>query len=262
MGILRHIDHIVVAVRDLDRAADAYRGLGFQVGARNRHPWGTENRLIQFRSSFVELITIGAGARIPPHEACRFSFGAFVRDYLEEREGLAMLVLSSSDARSDAALFAARGVGDFEPFSFERTARRPDGSETRVAFTLAFASDPHAPHAGFFVCQHHAPQNFWNSRFQQHANGASNIAAVTLTAPDPTRHVRFLTEFSGAEHAPIENGGSRFALDEGRIDVEREADASTAVRESPLFTSFSVKVDRFDDVASTVLFGVELRFER
>jgi catechol 2,3-dioxygenase-like lactoylglutathione lyase family enzyme len=59
---MRCLDHIVVAVRELDEAADVYRRLGFQVGARNRHPWGTENRLIQFGSSFVELITVGATA--------------------------------------------------------------------------------------------------------------------------------------------------------------------------------------------------------
>ncbi|HEX2538233.1 MAG TPA: VOC family protein, partial [Pseudolabrys sp.] len=33
----RGIDHIVHAVRDLDRAAELYRKLGFTVGARNKH---------------------------------------------------------------------------------------------------------------------------------------------------------------------------------------------------------------------------------
>lgn len=147
---MRHIDHIVVAVRDLDHAADLYRRLGFQVGPRNRHPWGTENRLIHFESSFIELITPGNAAHpIAPHQQRRFSFGAFIRDYLLEREGIAMLVLSSTDAKADAARFAEEGIGDFEPFFFERKASRPDGSETQVAFTLAFANDPGAPNTGF-----------------------------------------------------------------------------------------------------------------
>src|SRR5215469_6485305 len=108
---MRHIDHIVVAVRDLDQAADLYRRLGFQVGARNHHPWGTENRLIQFGSSFIELITVSESAHgIAPHLQRRFRFGAFVRDYLEKREGIAMLVLSSADAESDAVRFAERGI--------------------------------------------------------------------------------------------------------------------------------------------------------
>ncbi len=47
----RRIDHLVLAVRDLDAAGLFYERLGFQVGARNRHPWGTENRIVQFQSS-------------------------------------------------------------------------------------------------------------------------------------------------------------------------------------------------------------------
>src|SRR5690349_4063788 len=107
----RRIDHLVIAVRDLDRAADFYRSLGFQVGARNRHPWGTENRIVQLPGTFLELITVGEGAEIAPHESGFFSFGAFVRDYLQAREGLAMLVLDSRDAKGDAASFKEHGIG-------------------------------------------------------------------------------------------------------------------------------------------------------
>jgi hypothetical protein len=218
----RRIDHLVHAVHDLDAAGEAYRRLGFQVGARNRHPWGTENRLVQFGSSFVELITVGEGAEIVPHAPGRFSFGAFVRDYLGAREGLAMLVLDSDDAGADAARFAAAGIGAFEPFFFEREARRPDGGATRVAFTLAFAADPGLPRAGFFVCQQHFPESFWNPDFQQHPNGATDIRSVTLAAPDPAAHAGFLSAFTGSPADRGEGGGLVFALGNGgRLEVER-----------------------------------------
>jgi catechol 2,3-dioxygenase-like lactoylglutathione lyase family enzyme len=71
----RSIDHLVVPVRDLDGAATFYERLGFTVGARNRHPWGTENRLIQFPQNFIELnrvqfesdssCEVGWAARVP-----------------------------------------------------------------------------------------------------------------------------------------------------------------------------------------------------
>jgi catechol 2,3-dioxygenase-like lactoylglutathione lyase family enzyme len=298
---MRHIDHLVVAVRDLDRAADLYRRLGFQVGARNQHPWGTENRLIQFGSSFVELITVGdAAPSIPPHGPRRFSFGAFVRDFLREREGVAMLVLSSGDAVRDAARFAAQGIGDFEPFFFERKGRRPDGAETQVAFTLAFASDPASPRAGYFVCQQHFPENFWNPSFQQHSNSATDLAAVTLTTSDPHRHTEFLGRFTGATGQLLPNGGSSFSIDHGRIELAVAPAASAASTaaiasagaaapagmDDALFTSFSVNVADLDAVKRAIeaaipripftatsdtsdaivipaafLLGVELRFE-
>lgn len=216
----RRIDHLVVAVHDLDGAAAFYGRLGFQVGARNRHPWGTENRLIQFGRSFIELITVGddAGA-IPEHAPGRFSFGAFVRDTLRTREGLAMLVLGSDDAAADAARFARAGLGTFEPFFFERTGRRPDGRETRVAFTLAFAVDPGGAEAGFFVCQQHYPENFWNPAFQQHDNGATGIAAVGMAAADPGAHARFLAGLSESSAHPEPDGGVSLVLDGATLRV-------------------------------------------
>ena len=247
---MRHIDHVVVAVRDLDRAAELYGLLGFQVGARNRHPWGTDNRIIQFRSSFIELITISDNAKqMVPHQQRHFSFGAFVRDFLARRDGLAMLALSSADAASDAALFAKRGISEYEPFSFQREARRPDGATTRVGFTLAFAQDQSASEAGFFVCQQHYPENFWDRSFQQHLNLAADISAVTLTAADPKRHEEFLTRFSGASPRSWAGAGIRFDLEGGRIEIHSALEARTQPIPATQWTSFAVRVDAMESVA-------------
>jgi len=245
----RRIDHLVVAVQDLDRAGSFYQRLGFQVGVRNRHPWGTENRIVQLPGSFIELITIGEGAAISPHQASAFSFGAFVQDYLRGREGLAMLVLDSQNAEADAALFAKEGVGSFEPFHFERSGRRPDGGETRVAFTLAFASVEASPKAGFFVCQQHYPENFWNPEFQRHDNKATQISSVTLAAPDPERHRAFLAAFTGVQPASPDGDDLSFHLGEGRLDVLTPDDAAEiygsieAELDQPSFVAFAVRVE-------------------
>ncbi|WP_134499621.1 VOC family protein [Microvirga pakistanensis] len=245
----RRIDHLVIAVRDLDKAAGLYRRLGFQVGARNRHSWGTENRLVQFPGAFLELITVGEGAQIPPHEESRFSFGAFVRDYLKDREGLAMLVLDSRDAKADAAFFAEKGIGAFEPFHFERTGRKPDGSETKVAFSLAFAADKAAPKAGFFVCQQHNPENFWNPAFQVHENGASGLAAVALAAPEPDRCKSFLRAFTGVVPTSPALHDLSFRLSDAHLDVMTPDDAAEsyvsveAELDQPCFVAFTVRVE-------------------
>lgn len=244
----RSLDHLVLAVRDLDAAADFYGRLGFQVGGRNRHPWGTQNRLVQFPEAFLELITVAEAGAIPPHGGRSFSFGAFLRDYLARREGFAMLVLDSQDAKADAAHFAARGIGDFEPFFFERRGRRPDGSETHVAFTLAFAQDPGARAAGFFVCEQHRPEDFWNEAFQRHPNGATGLASASLAAADPRGHRTFLAGFTDAD--PTESGRDlSFALGrQGRLDVltpDGAAESYGAVQGEPggaALVAFSVRV--------------------
>ena len=70
------------AVHDLDAAGDAYARLGFTVGARNRHPWGTHNRIVQFPGVFIELLSIGEMERISPARPGSVSFGTFTRDFL------------------------------------------------------------------------------------------------------------------------------------------------------------------------------------
>ena len=193
----RGIDHLVLAVHDLDAAASFYEKLGFVVGGRNRHPWGTENRIVQFPGIFLELITIGQGAEIKPSSGRVFSFGAFIKDYLAQHEGFAMLVLASDDAVKDRDSFARSGIGDFENFSFERQGQRPDGSQVKVAFTLAFACDALAPHIGYFVCQHHYPDNFWSVTAQAHSNRTSALTEVALYAENPADHAEFMSHFTG-----------------------------------------------------------------
>ncbi|HEY8384251.1 MAG TPA: VOC family protein [Microvirga sp.] len=245
----RGLDHLVLAVRDLDAAARFYERMGFQVGGRNRHPWGTENRLVQLPGVFLEIITVGEGAAIPPHEPGAFSFGAFVRDSLARREGFAMLVLDSENAKADAELFRETGIGAFAPFHFERKGQRPDGSEIHVAFTLAFAQDEAARQAAFFVCQQHYPENFWNPAFQQHPNGAKEIAAVAFAAPDPERHRAFLTVFTGTEPTSPNGGDLSFALARGRLDVmgpDEAAELYVSIEtdpDEPALVAFAVRVE-------------------
>ena len=252
----RGIDHLVVAVRDLDVAARFYERLGFRVGSRNRHPWGTENRLIQFPGTFIELVTVGEGASIAPHGPHFFSFGAFILDYLSRREGLAMLVLDSQGAKEDAAQFAGAGIGDYEPFFFERKGLRPDGSQTQVAFTLAFARDEAAPDMGYFVCQHHFPENFWNREFQDHPNRATALSTVAAAAPSPVRHERFLARLTGGSSSSATGEDLSFTLSRGRLDVVTLDDAGEiygSVEEDPgqpSFVAFAVRVEDVDRQAS------------
>ena len=63
------LDHIVHAVRDLDAAAAFYASAGFIVGARNRHPWGTHNRIVQLKNCYIELLTVADPEKIVPHAA-------------------------------------------------------------------------------------------------------------------------------------------------------------------------------------------------
>ena len=82
----RPLDHLVIAARDLAAQADTYRRLGFTVGARNRHPWGTENHIVQLDGAFLELIGLGEGFAVPSATAPEAPFAAFLSRYLASRD--------------------------------------------------------------------------------------------------------------------------------------------------------------------------------
>lgn len=216
---VRGIDHLVLASGDLAGLADFYRRLGFTVGVRNRHPWGTENHIVQFDGAFLELIGIGAGASITGRAGRQFSFGAFVRDFLAGGGGMAMLVLESNNAVADSEAFRRARIGDFENFHFERSGKNASGKDATVAFTLAFAEMQGAPRAGFFTCQQHLPQNFWNAALQHHSNSAFGIKNVVLVAEDPSDTHEFLGAFTGQREMRSTSFGLELETPRGRIEV-------------------------------------------
>ncbi len=111
---MRGIDHLVLAVRDLDAARAFYAGLGFQLTPVARHPWGTWNSLVQFDGVFLELLTVAS-----PTRSWRRRPGALLRGLQPRRARAAgratMLVLDSADEAADRSDFAVRGLPLYEP---------------------------------------------------------------------------------------------------------------------------------------------------
>lgn len=214
----RGLDHVVHAVRDLDGAADAYRRLGFTVGARNRHPWGTHNHVVQLPGFFIEILTVAEPAKLG-EEGIPALFGRFNQSFLGRSEGFSLLILESRDAAADTADFAGARIGISDAMRFERTGRRPDGSEVTVAFSLAFARDARAPDCGFAVCQQHFPENFWNPAFQQHANAVTGVGGVVLVADNPSDHHIFLSAFAGERELQSSSSGITVKTPRGDIQV-------------------------------------------
>jgi glyoxalase-like protein len=217
--MVRGLDHLVVAVKDLTAAGQAYEALGFTVTPENQHPWGTANRLVQLDGFFIELLSCGDESSITETSGSEFSFGAFNRDFLKTREGASMLVLESDDSAKDREDFEKAGLQVFDPFSFERTANLADGSTAEVAFDLTILKDPLSPEIGYFTCHNRFPENFWKSAFQKHHNGAQSVEAVYLLARDPSDHHEFLGGFSGQREMRATSLGLELDTPRGKISV-------------------------------------------
>jgi hypothetical protein len=214
----RGLDHIVHAVRDLDAAAALYRRLGFTVGARNRHPWGTHNHIVQLPGFFIELLTVAEPDKLG-EDGFSALFGTFNRIFLKSHEGLSLLMLESQDAAADARDFGAAGIAVSSALQFEREGVRPDGSKRKVGFSLAFARDSGAPAIGFATCRQHNPENFWNPSLQQHPNGAGAIASAVIVAENPSDHHIFLSAFTGERELHATSSGITAATPRGDLAI-------------------------------------------
>lgn len=215
----RGLDHVVWPVRDLDAAAALFESLGFTVTPRARHPWGTENRLVQLDGAFLELLTVGGDAAIPDAPAGTLSFGAFNRDFLARGEGGSMVVLESRDAAADRAAFESAGLKVFEPFSFGRTQELADGTTREVRFDLTFVDNPHDRMLGYFTCHNLFPENFWSHAWQSHANGVRRLEAVVMTNADPADQAEFWKAFTGRREMRATSLGITVSTPRGDIRI-------------------------------------------
>ncbi len=227
----RGLDHIVHAVRDLDAVAAHYRALGFTVGARNKHPWGTHNTIVQFPGFFIELLTFAEPDKLGT-DGFSTLFAAYNRDFLARGEGLSLLILESRGARTDEAAFRQAGIAGSPVMGFEREGKRPDGTAVKVGFSLAFAENEAAPDIHFATCQQHYPENFWNPAFQKHANGVTGVAGVVAVADDPARHRAFFEAFADGQ-ATAADGGFAIATPRGTIEVLTPAAFSGRYKAAP-----------------------------
>lgn len=170
--MLTGVDHLVVVVRDLERAADNYRALGFTVVPGGRHPVGTHNALIAFGDeSYLELIAFWQ-----PNPAHRWW------KPLQQGGGLVDFCLATDDLRADLEAFRAAGVPLDDPAPLSRV--RPDGFELRWVLAI--------PREGFrgvapFLIADTTPRTERVPRAQRHANGVTGLATLTVAVDDPTR---------------------------------------------------------------------------
>jgi catechol 2,3-dioxygenase-like lactoylglutathione lyase family enzyme len=121
--MVRHIagiDHVVLLVRDLDRAHDTFARLGFTLTPRGHHNLGSQNHCITLGADYLELLAMPR-----PHPALQ-SFA----DFLSRVEGLGAIALATDDTRAAHAELMRAGVGADPPLDVARAVSLPDGERT------------------------------------------------------------------------------------------------------------------------------------
>ena len=183
------IDHAVVMVRDLDRAAENWKRLGFTLSPRGTHSahMGTGNTTMMLDPDYIELLGV-----LTPTE-----HNAPARALLEKREGIERVAFTAVDSAAGAEEIRARGYAPIGPTDFERPVTMPDGTLSAAKFRTFQWPVAEAP-AGMriFACQHKTRETVWIPELMKHANGAMRLKQVLLVAPEPAKEAAHLAKLT------------------------------------------------------------------
>jgi hypothetical protein len=189
------LDHIPVAVRDLDAAQATYRALGFALKPGRPHENGIRNAHVKFpNGAGLELLT--APAAVDP-------LSAQYVDMLRAGEGPAFLAFHARDP--EPLRQALRGGG----YAFRDT-NGLIALETPGLGFLFWIQDNRSPTD--------RPEHF------AHANGATGLAAVWIATPDGAALAELLVRLGGREthrraFAPDAADATVVTLDEGEVVI-------------------------------------------
>ncbi len=209
------IDHVVIAVPNLDEAAiELQRTVGLAASGGGRHPaLGTQNRLVWLGDSYLELISIadrrvaeGSWLGIPTIAA------------LAGGGGLATWAIATTSIYSDAAALREIGadLGDVIPGERER----PDGSVVRWRLAIGDKLGPAEPP---FLIEHDPLSAEWteqdrSARGSEHhpIGGPVRLHVLEVPVPDVPAAVQSLGRAADLRFRPSLAGGAARDANLGR----------------------------------------------
>ncbi len=212
------LDHVVIAVEDLDAAQASYARMGFTTTARGHHTIGSSNHCIMLGTDYIELL---ASPIEHPHPSRQY-----YTDFLAAGEGLAGLALATDSARELYSEMLWAGFSPAEALDFSRPVALEDGvRDARFRITQL---DPRAtPGMKVFACEHVTPELVWRAEWQGHANGARALAAVAMVVDDVEAVARTYGHLFDSRPVPIDEG---LLVQTGRAPLAFMAPAALAAR--------------------------------
>ena len=208
----RPIDHVVLAVQDLDRTAGSYQELGFTLTPRAAHEdrMGTSNRLAQFAAgNFIECSKSIAQTNCPGTTSrSRRASSASATTIDKPCATRKVFRCWPSQVTMSEPIFAnsPQPVCRLLPLRLReiRQAARRNKSNPRVLTCLRAV--PADPERCVLRLRELSEKPFLEARIQSHQNGAAGILAVYLSSPAPERDAAFVSKMFGAKISSVPGG--------------------------------------------------------
>ncbi len=249
---IKGIDHVVIVVRDLDAACDAFRRMGFTVTPRGYHTLGSQNHCVMFGHDYIELLWSPEGAPHPSRQ--------YYTEFARAGEGLAAIAMKTTSAKGAYTEMLWAGFAPSEPVEFSRPVELPEGKR-EARFRVAMASLEHTPGGRMFVCEHLTRDVVWRPEYQRHANGATEIAAAAILSEDvaatarPYERLLATKAEAIAEGLVVRTGGAAIAFTTAHSLAARLPKVRISARSAPFMAALFVRVADRDAAAAALAAG-------
>jgi catechol 2,3-dioxygenase-like lactoylglutathione lyase family enzyme len=198
------LDHVVIAVHDLEAAKRLYSGLGFSMLEGGRHPTGTENSAAPFNGSYVELIT--------PYNAS-LPDGKQVAEHLKKGDGAIAAGLQIASAEKTARDLRAAGmnINGPTPGTIVRPGQKepPPTGWWLITFGGSQFVDPNFPSRPVFLIQYAMrpvatePAAPRPPPRPANPNSASSLSALLIAVNDPQKSIAWYENIGKASDREI-----------------------------------------------------------
>lgn len=245
------LDHIVIAVHDLDKTIDDYAALGFTVVRGGEHPGRpTHNALVVFEDgAYFELIAWRSPAPQDRWWQLLDQHGEGIIDF-------ALLPTSTAEVIAAAK---ARGLELQGPLDGGRL--RPDGEKLQWQ-----TGRPHT-HDLPILCGDITPRKLRvpEGEVRQHANGATGVARLTVAVSDLLQSLeRYRALLGDGAHIHAADGGSSatIALGNSVLELTQTAPQLQSKGEGPFVIALKGGTGSWDQAAAKLAHGAAIAFEK
>ena len=180
------LDHIGVAIKDLERGRQAYERLGFTLTPRSIHrgsptpgapvvPFGSGNHCAMFRDGYLEIVGL-----IDP------TIFSNIKPMVARYEGAHIVAFGVESADATHRELAGRGIPIEPARQLERDAAYgPQNNEhRRAAFRNMYFDQGVYPEARLLYIEHLTRDVLWQPHLLDHPNGVVSLSDVFLCVPD------------------------------------------------------------------------------
>ncbi len=209
-GDIDSVNHVGIAVRDLDAVCRLYEQIGFTLTPLSMHsgsmkpgeapvPYGTGNRCAVFGKNYLEILAWV--------DKDKYDFG--MKHFLSRHEGAHIICFGCGDAATVNARVSANGIHTSGVIPLQRDLGTAEGTRT-AKFECVHFGQGFMPEGLIQAAHHLTPQFIHQDRYIHHRNGVQALSDVYLSVADPDEYERKYHHLTGQ---PPRRAGKRRVFD-------------------------------------------------